>query len=73
MLMNLATSSCQTISPRELQIVQLLAKGFASKQIAATLYISKHTVDTHRRNLLKKTNTKNTLELTVACIRAGVI
>ena len=71
--MNSNASNCQSISPRELEIVQLLAKGFASKQIAATLYISKHTVDTHRRNLLKKTNTKNTLELTVACIRAGVI
>ena len=56
-----------------MDIVRLLAKGMASKQIAATLYISKHTVDTHRRNLLKKTNTKNTLELTAACIREGVI
>ena len=52
--MNSSASNCQSISPRELKIVQLLAKGFASKQIAATLYISKHTVDTHRRNLLKK-------------------
>lgn len=71
--MNPTSSNYQAISPREIEIVQLLAKGFASKQIAATLYISKHTVDTHRRNLLRKTNTKNTLELTVACLRAGLI
>ena len=61
------------LSIRELEIVKLLADGLASKQIAHMLAISIHTVDTHRRNLLKKTGTKNTLELTVMCVKKGLI
>lgn len=61
------------LSEREIQIVRLLAEGFASKQIGAELDISKHTVDTHRRNLIMKTGCKNTLELVAQCFRAGII
>ncbi len=61
------------LSDREIEIVRLLAEGLASKQIGSELEISKHTVDTHRRNLLRKTGSKNTLELAIRCVRAGVI
>lgn len=57
------------ISGRERAIVQLLAEGLSSKQIADRLGISKSTVDTHRRNLLRKTGAKNTLELAVRLTR----
>lgn len=62
-----------TLSDREKDIVRLLAEGLGSKQIADALHISTHTVDTHRRNLLKKTGTKNTLELAVVCLKQGLI
>ncbi len=61
------------ISLREREIIELLAKGLSSKQIADILYLSQHTVDTHRRNLLRKTGTKNTLELTALCIKRGLL
>lgn len=61
------------LSAREREIVGLLSEGYGSKQIAAMLHISTHTVDTHRRNLLKKTGTKNTLELAVVCLKKGLI
>ncbi len=61
------------LSPREREIVQLLAKGLSSKQIANQLFLSSHTVDTHRRNLLKKTGAKNTLELAVECLKRSLI
>ena len=61
------------LSEREIQIVRLLAEGLASKQIGAELDISKHTVDTHRRNLIMKTGCKNTIELVVRCVREGVV
>lgn len=61
------------LSKREQEIVRLLAEGLASKQIADELKISTHTVDTHRRNLLKKTGAKNTLELTVVCLKKGLV
>jgi DNA-binding CsgD family transcriptional regulator len=61
------------VSAREIEIVKLLAEGLSSKQIASQLYLSTHTVDTHRRNMLKKTGTRNTLELAVLCLRRGII
>lgn len=61
------------ISVREREILQQLALGLSSKQVAGHLNISLHTVDTHRRNLLRKTGTKNTLELSVWCAKLGII
>jgi DNA-binding CsgD family transcriptional regulator len=61
------------LSIRELEIVRLLAEGLASKQIADTLCISPNTVHTHRRNLLRKTGSKNMLELAVGCVKKGLI
>jgi len=71
--MNLFKSASAKITSREKEIIILLSQGLASKQIGQKLFISKHTVDTHRRNLLKKTKTKNTLEMTAVCIRNGLI
>jgi DNA-binding NarL/FixJ family response regulator len=51
------------LSKREVDIIRLVAKGLNSKEIGAKLYISKHTVDTHRRKILDKTNCKNAVDL----------
>lgn len=51
------------LSKRELEVLQLLAKGQSTKLIAGKLSISPHTVESHRKNLLKKTDSKNTVEL----------
>lgn len=51
------------LSQRELSVLHLVTKGLSSKEIADKLFISKHTVDTHRRNILHKTNCKNATEL----------
>lgn len=53
----------EAISNRERDVIRLLALGFSSKDIAEKLVISSHTVDTHRRNILKKLNIKSTGEL----------
>jgi DNA-binding NarL/FixJ family response regulator len=50
-------------SKRELEILKLVAEGLSSKQIGERLFISSHTVDTHRRNMLKKTGQKDTTAL----------
>jgi DNA-binding NarL/FixJ family response regulator len=47
------------LSDRELEILQLVADGFSSKQVAEKLYLSEFTVNTHRRNMLRKTNQPN--------------
>ncbi|HNP19697.1 MAG TPA: response regulator transcription factor [Fulvivirga sp.] len=44
------------LSPRETEIIKLIAKDFSTKQIAEVLFISEKTVETHRKNILRKTN-----------------
>ncbi|MEQ8903751.1 LuxR C-terminal-related transcriptional regulator [Ekhidna sp.] len=48
---------------REIEILRMLARGFYSKDIAQGLKLSKHTVDTHRRNMIRKAKVANTAEL----------
>lgn len=47
------------LTPREEEIVKLIAKEFSTKQIAEILFISERTVETHRKNILKKTGSTN--------------
>ena len=54
----------QTIlSEREKQVLQLVLQGKTSNEIAAELFVSKNTIDTHRKNILKKTGAHSILEL----------
>lgn len=48
------------LSKQELKILELIAQGHTSEKIAGTLSIATSTVQTHRRNMLKKTGIKNT-------------
>jgi DNA-binding CsgD family transcriptional regulator len=57
-----------SISKREQDVIRLLALNKTSKEIAEKLFISQHTVDGHRRNLLKKLNYKSTNELVQYCL-----
>ena len=51
------------ISNRERDVIRLLVLNYSSKEISEKLNISPHTVDTHRRNILKKLNISSTGEL----------
>ena len=53
------------ITPKEREVLQLIANGLSSKEIAQRLSISFYTVQTHRKNMLAKTQAKNTPELIV--------
>ena len=55
--------SKKLLSKRELTILELVASGNSSEQIGITLTISKTTVQTHRRNMLRKTGLNNTQQL----------
>jgi len=50
---------------REFEILNLIRQGFDSKTIGEKLFLSSHTINTHRRNILKKTNQSNTSELII--------
>lgn len=56
-------SSNVVITPREREVVHLLAKGFSSRKIAIELGISFHTVESYRKHLLQKFNAQTTVEM----------
>jgi DNA-binding CsgD family transcriptional regulator len=58
---------------REFEVIHCIAKGLDSEQIAEKLFISKLTVNTHRRNILKKTGNRNTQELVIYLQQKGMI
>ena len=58
-----ALPDMNTLSRREIEIVQLIREGMSSKEIAQQLDISLKTVEVHRYNILKKLNLKNTASL----------
>jgi DNA-binding CsgD family transcriptional regulator len=60
-------------STREKEIIQLLASGSKTKDIARALFISPNTVSTHRKNMLRKHRVKNTAELILFSKRQGII
>lgn len=61
----------ERFSPREKDILNKLIQGKTSEEIAKELFISKETVNTHRRNMLSKCDVKNTLELVNKSIKYG--
>lgn len=61
------------LTPRELEVVKLIAEGFTSDEIAEALIISSKTVDRHRANVLEKLGMRNRVELTRYAIRRGLV
>jgi DNA-binding NarL/FixJ family response regulator len=63
----------EILTPREEEVLKLVAEGHSSKEIADLLFISIKTVQRHRANLLQKLGLRDRLELTRYAIRAGLI
>ncbi|MFN8282142.1 MAG: response regulator transcription factor [Chitinophagales bacterium] len=61
------------ITQRELEILQLIALGLTSQDIATKLFISKNTVETHRKNMLAKLNVNNTAALLKIAYKKGLV
>ena len=51
------------LTSRELEIIRLIEKEYSNRQIADTLFISERTVETHRKNIFRKTNTGSVIGL----------
>jgi len=67
--------SCEPISlsDRELEIIKMIAEGYTNAQIAALLYISNHTVNTHRKNVMKKLGINNTAGIVMMAVKSGLV
>jgi len=61
------------LTPRELEVIKLIAEGHTSEEIAGMLFISKKTVEHHRANILEKLQMRNRVELTRYAIRRGLV
>jgi DNA-binding NarL/FixJ family response regulator len=65
-------SAFAALTPREREVLQLLAEGKATKQAAACLHVSVKTVETHRRQIMTKLDIHSVAELTKYAIREGL-
>jgi len=65
--------SYDLLTPREREVLHLLAEGKSNKDIATALNLSVYTVETHRRNLQEKLNLRSFPELILYAVRKGVI
>lgn len=61
-----------TLSAREREVLQLMAEGKTTKQIASALHLSKKTVDTHRAHIMEKLGASSVAELVKHAIREGL-
>jgi DNA-binding NarL/FixJ family response regulator len=61
------------LTPRELQVLKLIAEAYTSDRIAAELSLSRRTVDRHRENILAKLGMRDRVELTRYAIRRGLV
>lgn len=65
-------SAYTTLTPREREVLRLMAEGYATKQIAMKLTVSVKTVETHRRQIMNKLDLYSVAELTKYAIREGL-
>jgi DNA-binding NarL/FixJ family response regulator len=61
------------LSAREFEVIALLCHGFSTKDIAEKLFLSEHTIEGYRKEIIKKTNTKNTNELIHYALSNGIV
>jgi DNA-binding NarL/FixJ family response regulator len=62
----------RVLSPREREVLQMIAEGKATKEVASALQISIKTAETHRRNLMEKLQVDSVAQLTKYAIREGL-
>ena len=63
----------ESLTPREQQVMRLLAEGLSPKQIAERLFISRKTVENHRTNIMNKLDLHSTMELVRYAAKLGLI
>jgi DNA-binding NarL/FixJ family response regulator len=68
-----AAAQAHILTTREKEILELIAEGCTNPQIADRLFLSTHTVDSHRKNLLLKFNVKNTASLIMQASKEGLL
>lgn len=68
-----AHQSLENLTKREVEVLSLIAKGYSGTEISEILILSQHTVRSHRKNILTKTNSRNGKELLKKAFEWGII
>jgi DNA-binding NarL/FixJ family response regulator len=68
-----AGQSHSVLTPRELEVLKLIAEGYTNAEIAEQLFTSKRTIETHRQNLMEKIQAKNTATLIKYALSEGIV
>ncbi|MFN0032177.1 MAG: response regulator transcription factor [Flavobacteriales bacterium] len=73
--LDLADFTCEpvTISERENEIITLIAEGYTNVEIAEKLFLSPHTVNTHRKNILAKLGVNNTAAIVMYAVKTNLV
>jgi two-component system response regulator NreC len=66
------SSPASTLTAREREVLQLIAEGLKTKDIALRIHVSVKTVETHRQQIMRKLNAKSVAELTKIALREGL-
>lgn len=62
-----------SLSQREIEVIELIAQEYTNAKIAEALFISERTVETHRKNIFRKTDTKSVIGLLKYCVDKRII
>jgi len=67
--------SCEPVllSEREMEIIKYIAEGYTNTQIAEILFLSNHTVNTHRKNIMAKLGVKNTAGIVMYAVKTDLV
>jgi DNA-binding NarL/FixJ family response regulator len=70
-----ADASCDPIvlSNREIEVLTLISEGLTNVQIANKLFLSSHTVNTHRKNIMQKLRVNNTAAMVMYAVKSGFV
>lgn len=68
-----ANCAPSTLTARELEVVELIASGVSTKDMAEQLCLSPHTIYTHRKNIMKKLGINSVSELVLYAVNAGIV
>lgn len=61
------------ISDRELEVIKLIAEGYTNVEIAEKLFLSPHTVNTHRKNIMQKLGVNNTAAIVMYAVKSQLV
>ena len=72
---DLMNFNCDPIvmTEREMEIIKLISEGYTNGQIADMLFLSSHTVGTHRKNIMQKLGVKNTAGIVMYAVKTNIV